>query len=63
MNGLPHVDASARDGADLRERHGFQWLLDVSPGAGEAIRERLDRYPEYRRWLQQFNPEILRAVE
>ena len=40
-----------------------QWLVDRSPSMREAIQERLERYPEYRRWLQQFNPEILRAVE
>ncbi|GAC1470440.1 MAG: hypothetical protein NVS2B16_21250 [Chloroflexota bacterium] len=38
-------------------------FLDMVPGAREAIQQRLDDDPEYRRWLQQFGKGILQAVE
>lgn len=37
-------------------------VLDRVPGARQAIQERIQNDPEYRRWLQQFGQGVLQAV-
>jgi hypothetical protein len=48
------------DAPDLASARAF---LKRSPAAIEAISQRCTELPEYRTWLEQFNPEMLQMVE
>jgi hypothetical protein len=44
-------------------RDDLAWLFDARPEARVAIRERLERFPEYGVWLQGLASGVLYAVE
>ena len=63
MSAATHQKKPVRPGSDSQEDPELAWFLDASSEVREAIRQRLDAYPEYKNWLQQFGPTLLRAVE
>ncbi len=43
-------------------RTQFQTLLDVHPEIRTVLQQRLQLFPEYTAWLQEFSPEVLAAL-
>jgi hypothetical protein len=61
-----NVTQSATTGSQTPEssrRDDLAWLFDARPEARVAIRERLERFPEYGVWLQGLASGVLCAVE